>query len=160
MLRFWNSNHGVQGVLEDGAIDETFSSAHGHNGEQSLWRAVLLQQILDARSEPRTNAKYNADLALKRTADAWLRLSNPDFRIVCELAGLAPDRIAELINKARSRGFSEKDFRREQKRAMATLYLHGVNPKDIAANLGTSYPSTRVWLHTHRHELWKYTEPT
>ena len=70
--------------LEDLLFTEPF---HGARPEQSIWRAVILQNITDAmsQSQKRENLRY------KREALAWLTGKNRDFRTVCEYAGYDPD---------------------------------------------------------------------
>lgn len=65
-------------------------------GERALWAAVLLQQIVDSKSQNRTNrARYDAI-----TANAWLNIRNPDFRTVCEWAGYCPHEVSARLAKS------------------------------------------------------------
>ena len=56
-------------------------------GEQALWRAVILQAILDACS----NSGRTEDQLAKRDAKEWLLSNSNDFKQVAHLAGMAPD---------------------------------------------------------------------
>lgn len=60
-------------------------------GEQAMWRAVILQALLDAA---RTSGQREAQQA-KAEAIAWLRGNSEDFRVVCELAGYSPSYIRQ-----------------------------------------------------------------
>jgi hypothetical protein len=55
-------------------------------GERALWRAVLLRALRDA--------KYG-----RKKARRWLHRDNPDFRRVCELAGIDIDALTKKINE-------------------------------------------------------------
>lgn len=62
-------------------------------GERALWRSVLIQMLQDA-----TNPGLGRYTTHNREqARAWLRMSNPDFRIVCEYADLCPYAIMERV---------------------------------------------------------------
>jgi hypothetical protein len=56
-------------------------------GECGLWCAVLLRAVHDARGTD----------VIARHSRAWLTMGNPEFRLICELAGFDPERIAEAL---------------------------------------------------------------
>lgn len=55
-----------------------------------LWTAVLARAITDALGIATGAQKGTAGRVVERHARAWLSASNPDFRLVCELAGYDP----------------------------------------------------------------------
>lgn len=68
-------------------------------GESRLWAAVLGVALIDALPAYPTRQgltgapEAGVDLLRLDRARAWLRLANPDFREVCELAGRDPDQV-------------------------------------------------------------------
>lgn len=54
-------------------------------GEQAVWRAVITQAVMDARSNSHKSEAQRAKL----DAVAWF--DSDDFAEVCELAGMEPD---------------------------------------------------------------------
>ena len=54
--------------------------------ERSLFRAVILQALLDAVS----NSKRTENILQKKLAQIWFDIDNKDFLAVCELAELSP----------------------------------------------------------------------
>jgi hypothetical protein len=68
---------------------------------QALWRAVLVQQVMDAKSRSsKPEAFYN-----RNQATHWLFEDQRDFRMVCDMADLDPDRVRHQLRHARERGF-------------------------------------------------------
>lgn len=61
------------------------------SGERILWASVLFQAFVDATSSPSAGAAP-ADKLAKSVADSWIRGCGPDFRRVCDLAGVEPTR--------------------------------------------------------------------
>lgn len=57
--------------------------------EQALWAAVIAQAMMDAKS---TNMADYMRFE-KRAALRWLEEDKRDFAMVCDLAGLHPDRV-------------------------------------------------------------------
>ncbi len=55
-----------------------------YNSEKRLWQAVLLQAIIDAK----TNSGRIRNKRVKYKAIDWLTNNNEDFLNVCEMAGL------------------------------------------------------------------------
>lgn len=77
----------------------------GENNEMrpwvALWRAVLVQNIMDAKSRSsKPEASYYRHKALHFLFD-----DNKDFRTVCDLADLNPDVVRQKLREARERGF-------------------------------------------------------
>lgn len=100
--------------VANGAYTQPSAAAHGNynqtpqqqatpmaiRGEVALWNAVLLQQVLDAKS---TNPKIRYE---RMAALTWLNISNLDFRMVCEYAGLCPFDVAAKLRAASARDFA------------------------------------------------------
>ena len=70
-------------------------------GWQALWRAVICQQIMDAKNISQKPEKQ----LLKKQAMEWLFYNEGDFTMVCDLAGWHPDYVRSLCITAQSRGF-------------------------------------------------------
>lgn len=83
-------------------IERRKEIASGYNqdctisGEQALWRAVITQALMDAGSK---SVKREAKLH-RAQAIAWFSKRNPDFQLVCALAGLEVDYVFEKAHKA------------------------------------------------------------
>jgi hypothetical protein len=83
--------------------------------EQSIWRAVLVQALMDASS----NSKKKENMQWKEEALIWLRGKSQDFLTVCHYAGFEPDFVRLMVQRALSRdcvwrlppGTSEKAIR-------------------------------------------------
>lgn len=58
-------------------------------GQQAIWRAVITQAIMDARS----NSQKSEDRRARAEAREWL--GSDDFYTVCDRAGLEPDYVLE-----------------------------------------------------------------
>ena len=56
---------------------------------QSLWQAVIRQQFADMANQ---NHKEDSEI-LRSQARHWLLNDRRDFNMVCELAGLHPERV-------------------------------------------------------------------
>ncbi|AVO43913.1 hypothetical protein [Phreatobacter cathodiphilus] len=67
--------------------------------DRALWRAVISQAISDA-----TLALATVKPAERHRAVAWLTSNGPDFRHVCALADLEPDRVHAFALDAISKG--------------------------------------------------------
>jgi len=63
------------------------------NGARQLWCAVLLTAVEDANY----TGTVKESLDQRRKALAWLTEPNPDFPVVCRLAGLDPLAVRERI---------------------------------------------------------------
>jgi hypothetical protein len=55
--------------------------------EVSLWRAVILQSILDRL----TQSTRGEDIMARKNAKNWMNIKNDEFRTVCEFAQLEAD---------------------------------------------------------------------
>lgn len=55
--------------------------------EVALWRAVILQSILDRL----TQSKRGSDIRARKNAKNWMNIKNEDFLAVCAFAQLEPD---------------------------------------------------------------------
>lgn len=58
--------------------------------EEKLWRAVIIQAILDASHV--SNAPPNEVSKIQHNARRFLS-GTPDFHYVCDMAGLCPERV-------------------------------------------------------------------
>lgn len=65
--------------------------------EITLWRAVILQQFIDATSRPRTHKTNNRrQIHHQVIARTWLLRNSDGFRIICELADIPPIKVRRL----------------------------------------------------------------
>lgn len=60
--------------------------------ERILWQKVLLQALLDISSKAQANP---ADREAREEAKRWVERGGKDFRTVCSLAGIHPERLQE-----------------------------------------------------------------
>lgn len=82
------------GSAKTNHIEADYSIAR-KDSSVAFWRAVILQQVKDARNKARTTCEtQNREAALR-----WLR-GGRDFKMVCEFAGLNPDTTLKSIHKA------------------------------------------------------------
>lgn len=101
-----------------------YSEFKGIKGEQALWRAVIVQALMDAGSNSqKMEAKYE-----KSQAECWLTSYSEDFRIVCDFAGFTADYVRTKSKQALARGCkwrsessssSQKKISHPNKREMA-----------------------------------------
>jgi hypothetical protein len=73
---------------------------------RALWRAVISQQIMDAKNVSNKSEKK----WLKSQALHWLFHNNTDFRMVCDLAGWDPDYVRSLCVTAQGHGFRRRMY--------------------------------------------------
>lgn len=64
--------------------------------EVSLWRAVILQAILDRI----TQSKRIENIKARKDAEKWFDIKNEDFVTVCRFATLNPDFVIKQVNYA------------------------------------------------------------
>lgn len=65
-------------------------------GEQALWRAVIVQALMDSASNShKAEAKF-----FKTQAMQWLCGSHPDFATVCDYAGMEPAYVRRMAKRA------------------------------------------------------------
>lgn len=69
--------------------------------ECRIWRAVILQMILDAKSQSQKPAAQKQ----KKIALDWLNIENPNFVKTCELAFFDPYWVWKMYLNAQKRGF-------------------------------------------------------
>jgi hypothetical protein len=67
--------------------------------EQAMWRAVIVQALMDASS----NSAKKENLQAKQEALVWLRGNSADFATVCYYAGFEPDFVKMMARKALER---------------------------------------------------------
>lgn len=68
-------------------------------GEQQLWQAVLAQTIAEATTGRVVGETGPQRMRLVSQARDYLTKPNPDFDIVCSLAGLEPDAVRESAQR-------------------------------------------------------------
>ena len=90
---------------------KTFELIHANMQENltpevSLWRAVILQSILDRL----TQSKRGEDIMARKNAKNWMNINNEKFRTVCQFAQLEPDFV---IRKAETALIDQKKWRRK-----------------------------------------------
>lgn len=64
--------------------------------EQALWRAVIVQALMDASS----NSKKKENIQAKEEALIWLRGNSKDFATVCCRAGYEPSFVRDMAKQA------------------------------------------------------------
>ena len=67
--------------------------------EQALWRAVIVQALMDAAS----GSKKKENIQAREEARVWLRGNSPDFLTVCHYAGYEPEFVREMVQEAMER---------------------------------------------------------
>jgi len=75
-------------------------SQHCH----AMWRAVIVQQIMDAKTTSHNPEKQSR----KHHALDWLFHNEDDFTMVCDLAGWEPDYVRSLCVRAQKHGFRRR----------------------------------------------------
>ena len=80
-------------------------------GEKALWKAVIMQAILDLTSTPELRDRMRADLIkAKNDAEAWVNPGKKDFIKVCGFANLEPSWVMKKVDLAKN---NPKDWRRK-----------------------------------------------
>lgn len=91
-------------------------------GEQALWRSVVLKALMDA-TMPGFAGESQERFFARTEADAWIRAASRDFMEVCCLAGLDGDMVrskyvAGAFNRAEIRmdraDFADPEVRRRK----------------------------------------------
>jgi hypothetical protein len=73
---------------------------HPVKGEIALWRAVIVQALMDAASQSnKQEMRYDKSQAL-----CWLSGVSEDFRTVCDLAFFPPDYVRSRAEQSLARG--------------------------------------------------------
>lgn len=81
-----------QGLMD--AAQEVFSAPF-MRGDEALWRAVILQAMLDAVTRSRKpEAEHTRGQARK-----WLASRSRDFALVCDLGGMEPSYVRRMAKK-------------------------------------------------------------
>lgn len=62
------------------------------DGERAMWAAVIEQAVRDA-SKLSWVAPANERVLVRNSAARWLKEAGPDFREVCDMAGIDPDAV-------------------------------------------------------------------
>ena len=93
------TNEIMNGTQTNSPYEET-SDYNPTATEQSMWRAVVVQALMDASSM----SKKAEMQQYKREALVWLRGNSEDFFTVCYYAGLDPECTREMIKDALARG--------------------------------------------------------
>ena len=79
--------------------------------EKALWKAVIMQAILDSTSNPELRNRMRSDLIkAKNDAEAWINPSKKDFIKVCGFASLEPDWVTKKVDLAKN---NPKQWRRK-----------------------------------------------
>lgn len=109
---------------------------------QALLSEAADSQQAQARSGQRQTLEQRVELArdLVRKAAVAICLSEPEDRVVDEVPGEEPDPEQQLLDAdVRSRLWELVDeLDAEQRVIVEALYIHGLQMKDVAAQLGTS----------------------
>jgi hypothetical protein len=80
-------------------VEET-DSYNAVVNERAMWRAVIVQALMDASS----TSKKSEPEVWRREALVWLRGNSADFYTVCYHAGLEPDYVREMAAVALENG--------------------------------------------------------
>ncbi|MFO1241901.1 MAG: hypothetical protein U1E36_01660 [Rickettsiales bacterium] len=83
-----------------GQAFEDYGPYNATAGEESMWRAVIVQALMDASSLSRKPENQFH----KREALIWLRGTSEDFHRVCHFAGFEPSFVRQLVKEALERG--------------------------------------------------------
>ncbi len=84
--------------------------------EQSMWRAVIVQALMDAACGSK---KYEAQQA-RNEALIWLRGTSQDFATVCYYAGYEPEFVRKMVQRALENGCQWRALPGEGKRVRRT----------------------------------------
>lgn len=83
-------------------VDSQIPNDPDIKGMQSLWRAVIVQMLMDAKTRKRNREFFY----YKHQAIYWLFDNGPDFFTVCHLADLDPRYVRTKAIKAREMGYA------------------------------------------------------
>jgi hypothetical protein len=79
------------------AYDTSLHEPYNHSAEeQAVWRAVIVQALMDASS----NSAKKENIQAKEEALIWLRGKSRDFLTVCHYAGFEPEFVREMAKEA------------------------------------------------------------
>lgn len=84
----------------DMAIESFRGQASPDSGMRCLWLAVILQAIMDAKS----NSKKSENEFHRHYSRQWLEGASEDFQTVCEFAGMDEKYVREQLEGVAKRG--------------------------------------------------------
>jgi hypothetical protein len=88
------------GVNHQNCYDPSIVEPYNYSGsEQGIWRAVIVQALMDASS----NSAKKENLQAKQEALVWLRGNSVDFASVCYYAGFEPEFVKQMAKQALQR---------------------------------------------------------
>lgn len=73
------------------------------NGEQSLWRAVILQAFVDLKN----NSKKKIANTYRVKATLWFNKRNPEFIKACHFANFNPDYVLEKAEIIKNQNYDK-----------------------------------------------------
>ena len=82
------------------SVSNTFESHNQSSGEISMFRAVIMQALLDIGS----NSKRTEDKVAKNQALSWFDIKNKDFLMVCDFANFDPHQTLKNAKRAIANG--------------------------------------------------------
>lgn len=125
-------------------ITENHSALLQENqNRQALWKAVVLQALLDLKS---TSKKKMAKCA-RNQADKWINLYNKNFLRVCGLADLDPDYV--ISHKRKIIAEREMKLRKVSNEESNTL-SKSINLQDNSTELDSTESKRLEKLQKHR----------
>jgi len=71
--------------------------AAANSPERGLWLAVISNALTDAAAPP--DARHEGTRHDRLSSRAWFRITNPDFREVCFLAGVEPEAVIAAFHR-------------------------------------------------------------
>jgi hypothetical protein len=83
-------------IISFQSVKEKERNDRNQNPECALWKAVIMQAVLDVMS----NSKRASEILAKNTARDWLSEKNANFIKVCGYAGLSPNWVIKKIEYA------------------------------------------------------------
>ena len=96
----YNQHKKKSGVNHQNRYDPLIVEPHNYSGsEQGVWRAVIVQALMDASS----NSAKKENLQAKEEALVWLRGNSVDFASVCYFAGFEPEFVKQMAKQALQR---------------------------------------------------------
>ncbi len=95
-----SKSHRKTGVSSQNKYDPLLVEPYNYSDcEQGVWRAVIVQALMDASS----NSAKKESLQAKEEALVWLRGKSIDFASVCHYAGFEPSFVKEMARQALQR---------------------------------------------------------
>lgn len=87
----------IENVDELSPINEADCIELTSHGEAALWRAVLLQVIMDSVYASNGSTNPCERLVVRDAARCWLTTYNRDFHDVCIMADIDPNYMREVV---------------------------------------------------------------